>query len=82
MKNISKETQELVIKELEKLGEYDSAEYLGEWNGYDVFSPTFEDLSNAPIIGIPPFFLVKNNKLSVVMYGIDSRFETIEKLFN
>lgn len=37
-KDIPIETQELVLKELEELGEYDAAE-----NGYDVFFPTFKD---------------------------------------
>ncbi len=82
MKNIPIETQELIVKELEKIGEYDCAEYLGEWNGYDVFVPTFKDLSAAPIIGIPPYFIVKDNKLSILAYGIDKNYDVVQKYFN
>ena len=82
MKNIPIKVQKLVVKELEKSGEYDCAEYLGEWKGYDVFVPTFEDLSTAPIIGIPPFFIVKDYKLTVLAYGIDKDYDIVEKYFN
>lgn len=82
MKEIDVKTQEIVIKELEKIGEYDAAEYLGEWNGYDVFLPTISN-DDMPVafIGFAPILLVKYHKLTVVMYGIDDRYDTILNSF-
>lgn len=38
---------------------YDSAVYLGRWNGYNVFEPTFTD-DKEHIIGIPQYILEWN----------------------
>ena len=41
---------------------YDDAEYRGQWNGFDVYEPTFND-DKEHIIGIPQFILVKDGTL-------------------
>jgi len=41
---------------------FDEVEYLGEWNGFDVFEPTFAD--NEPcFIGFPQFIIAKGDKM-------------------
>lgn len=38
---------------------YDGARYIGTWNGFDVFEPTFND--NEPrFIGFPQFIIAKD----------------------
>jgi hypothetical protein len=41
---------------------YDDVKYLGKWNGYDVYEPTFND-DEDHIIGIPQFLLAKGKIL-------------------
>lgn len=44
---------------LAKASIYDGARHIGEWNGFDVFEPTFKD--NTPrFIGFPQFIIAKN----------------------
>lgn len=39
---------------------YDGARYIGKWNGFDVYEPTFAD--NEPrFIGFPQFIIAKGN---------------------
>jgi hypothetical protein len=39
---------------------YDDAQYIGTWNGYEVYEPTFSD-DEVHYIGFPQFILAKNN---------------------
>lgn len=41
---------------------YDTAEYLGEWKGYAVYEPGFND-DEGHCTGFPSFILVKNNSI-------------------
>lgn len=41
---------------------YDGARFIGKWNGFDVYEPTFAD--NEPrFIGFPQFIIAKGNKM-------------------
>lgn len=41
---------------------YDGAHYLGEWRGFRVYEPTFND-DEPRFIGFPQFILAKDGKL-------------------
>lgn len=41
---------------------YDGARYIGEWNGFDVYEPTFAD-DEPRFIGFPQFIIAKNGKM-------------------
>lgn len=43
---------------------YDNAKYLGEWNGYTVYEPTFKDNEEDHIVGYPLSILVKDDKIT------------------
>lgn len=47
-------------QKLAKLSIYDSVEYLGEWNGYEVWEPGFDD-DEPRFIGFPQ--LVKGDSI-------------------
>lgn len=54
-------TLENIIK-FAKNSIYDTAEYLGEWKGYAVYEPDFND-DNEHCIGFPSFILVKGDSI-------------------
>lgn len=39
---------------------YDTVKYIGEWNGYNVYEPGWDD-EEPRFIGFPQFILVKDN---------------------
>lgn len=41
---------------------YDSARYIGRWNGFDVYEPTFAD-DEPRFIGFPQFIIAKGNEM-------------------
>ncbi|MGN0238094.1 MAG: hypothetical protein ACI4AK_08455 [Lepagella sp.] len=47
--------------EMAKASIYHDAEYLGTWNGYEVFEPVFDD-DEVHYIGFPQFILCKDGK--------------------
>jgi hypothetical protein len=51
-----------IAKKMAQKSIFDNVEYLGKWNGYDVYEPTFND-DEQHCIGIPQFILAKGNKL-------------------
>lgn len=55
--------QEKVIEFAKKNG-YDGAEPCGEWRGYEVYEPTFEDSGKElAIVGLPLVILVKGEEI-------------------
>lgn len=51
---------------------YDGARFIGKWNGFDVYEPTFAD--NEPrSIGFPQFIIAKGNKMRWTDSGSESR---------
>lgn len=40
---------------------YDGAQFLGKWNGFDVYEPTFDD-DEPRFIGFPQFILCKSGQ--------------------
>ena len=51
---------------------YDDAKYVGEWNGYAVYEPTFND-DETHYIGFPQFILAKNGSLRWTKDNAESR---------
>lgn len=41
---------------------YDSAHFIGKWNGFRVYEPTFTD-NEAHFIGFPQYILAKKNEM-------------------
>lgn len=51
---------------------YDGARYIGTWNGFDVYEPTFAD--NEPrFIGFPQFIIAKGNSIRWTADDTESR---------
>lgn len=51
---------------------YDGACYIGKWNGFDVYEPTFAD--NEPrFIGFPQFIIAKEHKMRWTNDEFESR---------
>lgn len=71
-----------VMKELEEIGDYDCVEYLGEWNGYDVFETGFENSEDIMYIGMPQLILYKDGKTEVFIDGYNPEYEEIQRLFS
>lgn len=69
-------TLNLAIKMAQK-SIYDSARYLGEWRGFGVYEPTFED-DEVHFIGQPEFILAKNGSMRWTM-GLDEAFAIMDK---
>lgn len=59
------------VVEFAKDNGYDNAKYLGEWQNYKVFEPTFND-SEENFVGYPLSILVKDKEI---------RFTTEEECF-
>jgi hypothetical protein len=51
-----------IAKKMAQKSIYDDVKYLGKWNGYDVYEPTFND-DEDHFIGIPQFLLAKGKIL-------------------
>jgi len=41
---------------------YDTADYIGKWNGYDVYEPGWND-DEPHCVGFPSFILVKDDNI-------------------
>ena len=53
------------LKSAQKLAQssiYDSAEYIGDWNGYAVYEPIFND-NKSHCVGFPSFILANDKGL-------------------
>ena len=50
------------IKDFAKSNGYDNAKYLGEWQGYKVYEPTFND-DKTHYVGYPLSILQKDDKI-------------------
>ena len=58
---------------------YDNASYLGEWDGYKVYEPTF-DGDDVLFIGVPLVILVKNEVIK--MSTVEEAFQVMDELEN
>lgn len=56
---------------------YETAVYLNQWHGYDVYEPVY-DSKCAACIGVPLVILVKNNEIR--MSTVDEAFEHLDSL--
>ncbi len=56
---------EIVKKEVLRKGIYDDCEYLGTWNGYEVYNPFFKDGITREL-GLPEFIVVKNGAINFI----------------
>lgn len=65
--------------EMARASIYDTAAYLGEWNGYRVYEPDFND-NKEHCIGIPLFILEKDGKLRWTRDGAES-FDIMDALY-
>lgn len=67
-------------QKLAKSSIYDGAEYLGEWKGYAVYEPTFND-DKPRFIGFPQFILAKGDTVRWTADWEESR-AIMEKYYN
>lgn len=66
-------------QKLAKSSIYDGAEYLGEWKGYAVYEPTFND-DKPRFIGFPQFILAKGDTVRCTADWEESR-AIMDKLY-
>jgi hypothetical protein len=69
-----------IAKKMAQKSIYDDVKYLGKWNGYDVYEPTFND-DEDHFIGIPQFLLAKGEKLRWTKTQ-DESFAIMDRLLN
>jgi hypothetical protein len=67
-----------IAKKMAQKSIYDDVKYLGKWNGYDVYEPTFND-DEEHCIGIPQFLLAKGKILRWTK-NQDESFAIVDKL--
>lgn len=51
-----------VVQYAKETGFY-GASYLIDWNGYEVYEPTFSERDDIPMIGMPQFILYKSGEI-------------------
>lgn len=56
-----KKEQLAAANAMAKASIYDGAKYIGEWNGYAVYDPVFND-DEPHFIGIPQYILIKGSE--------------------
>lgn len=44
---------------------YDNIEYMGKWKDFEVYIPTFQNLSEIRIIGYPQYYLIKDDHIEI-----------------
>lgn len=68
--NISEIALKKIAKILDEIGDYDAIDYVGDFNGNNVFVSSFE--SETPVfIGYPIYFVVNGDSVRSVAYGED-----------